>query len=145
MPRILVRSHKNPFTVADAETTRASNLIGSNTGNLVFSQAAFRLLSTPDTELSTSGVCQRPSRREINDRFDHVVIPLANAFRPRYVNTLKALTARHRKVKVPVTVVGVGAQADLEGEQDAAPPGRSRHPAVRGDGAGPLALDRGSR
>ena len=48
MPRILVRSHKNPFTVADAETTRASNLIGSNTGNLVFSQAVFRLLSTPD-------------------------------------------------------------------------------------------------
>ena len=27
------------------------NLIGSNTGNLVFSQAAFRLLSTPETEL----------------------------------------------------------------------------------------------
>ena len=119
MPRILVRSHKNPFTVADAETTRASNLIGSNTGNLVFSQAAFRLLSTPETELSTSGVANsKPS--QIDDQFDHVVIPLANAFRPKYVNTLKALTHVISKVKVPVTVVGVGAQADLEGEQDAA-------------------------
>ena len=39
MARILIRSHKNPFTVADAETTLERNLIGSNTGNLVFSQA----------------------------------------------------------------------------------------------------------
>jgi hypothetical protein len=116
MPRILVRSHKNPFTVADAETTRASNLIGSNTGNLVFSQAVFRLLSTPDTRLKTSGVAKyKPSR--INAGFDHVVIPLANAFRPGYTNTLDSLTAVIEQLKVPVTVVGVGAQADLEGEQ----------------------------
>ena len=144
MPRILVRSHKNPFTVADAETTRASNLIGSNTGNLVFSQAAFRLLSTPETELSTSGVANsKPS--QIDDRFDHVVIPLANAFRPKYVNTLKALTHVISKVKVPVTVVGVGRPGGPGGRAGRGPPGRSRHPAVRGDCAGPLALDRGSR
>ncbi len=118
MPRILVRSHKNPFTVADAEATRERNLIGSNTGNLVFSQAVFRLLSTPDNRLKTSGVAsQKPSR--IN-AYDHVVIPLANAFRPKYVETLQALTHVIEQVKVPVTVVGVGAQADLEGEQSGA-------------------------
>ena len=62
MPRILVRSHKNPFTVADAETTRASNLIGSNTGNLVFSQAVFRLLSTPEHASSRPPESPSPSR-----------------------------------------------------------------------------------
>ena len=51
MARILIRSHKNPFTVADAESTLERNLIGSNTGNLVFSQAAYRLLSTAENQV----------------------------------------------------------------------------------------------
>ena len=55
MPQILIRAHKNPFTVADADTTYRQNLIGNNTGNLVFSQAVYRLLSTSDTDLETSG------------------------------------------------------------------------------------------
>ena len=116
MPRILIRSHKSPFTVADAESTLERNLIGSNTGNLVFSQATYRLLSIAGNHLKTSGIAaDLPA--EINDSFDHVVIPLANAFRPRYVETLEALTAVIDRLTVPVTVVGVGAQADLTGEQ----------------------------
>ena len=115
MARILVRSHKSPFTVADAETTLERNLIGSNTGNLVFSQATYRLLSIADNSLKTSGIAaSRPTK--INEDYDHVVIPLANAFRPRYVDTLEALTAVIDRLTIPVTVVGVGAQADLEGE-----------------------------
>ena len=51
MPQILIRAHKNPFTVADADTTYRQNLIGNNTGNLVFSQAVYRLLSTADNDL----------------------------------------------------------------------------------------------
>ena len=115
MARILIRSHKNPFTVADAETTLERNLIGSNTGNLVFSQAAYRLLSTAENHLKTSGVAATSPTR-INANYDHVVIPLANAFRPRYVDTLEALTEVIDRLTIPVTVVGVGAQADLEGE-----------------------------
>ena len=84
MPQILIRAHKNPFTVADADTTYRRNLIGNNTGNLVFSQAVYRLLSTSDTVLKTSGLAGS-QRRAINSRFDHVVIPLANAFRLSYV------------------------------------------------------------
>jgi len=52
--RILVRAHKDPFTVADASTTLRRNLIGSNVGNLVFSQATFRLLSVPGTTIDAS-------------------------------------------------------------------------------------------
>ncbi len=62
MARILVRSHKSPFTVADAETTLERNLIGSNTGNLVFSQATYRLLSIGANHLETSGIAaSRPT------------------------------------------------------------------------------------
>ena len=70
MPQILIRAHKNPFTVADADTTYRQNLIGNNTGNLVFSQAVYRLLSTASNDLETSGLA-KSHPRVINSRFDH--------------------------------------------------------------------------
>jgi hypothetical protein len=114
MPQILIRAHKNPFTVADADTTYRQNLIGNNTGNLVFSQAVYRLLSTSGTDLETSGLA-RSHPGVINSRFDHVVIPLANAFRTTFFDTLDALSNLIEQLTVPVTVVGVGSQASLKG------------------------------
>lgn len=114
MPRILIRSHKNPFRTASADLTVAKNLIGSNVGNLVFSQAIYRLLATSDAVLQTSGIARKEAD-EINERFDHLVIPLANAFRQRYLPTLDILSEVIEGVRIPVTVVGVGAQADLDG------------------------------
>ncbi len=114
MARILIRAHKAPFVVADAETTYNKNLIGNNTGNLVFSQAVYRLLSTDDAELTTSGLHKTPPAK-INETYDHVVIPLANAFRPGYT-ALESLAATVEQLTVPVTVVGVGAQASIDGD-----------------------------
>ena len=114
VPRILIRSHKDPFKAASAETTLAKNLIGSNTGNLVFSQAVYRLLSTKDNTLKTSGLVGRPAA-QINAQYNHLVIPLANAFRSGFVETLDGLSALIEKLKIPVTVVGVGAQASIQG------------------------------
>jgi hypothetical protein len=114
MPQILIRAHKNPFTVADADTTYRQNLIGNNTGNLVFSQAVYRLLSAADADIETSGLA-RSHPRVINSRFDHVVIPLANAFRASYIETLDALSTLIEQLTIPVTVLGVGAQASLAG------------------------------
>ena len=114
MPQILIRAHKNPFTVADADTTYRQNLIGNNTGNLVFSQAVYRLLSTADADLETSGLA-RSQPRVINSRFDHVVVPLANAFRPSYLETLDALSTLIEQLTIPVSVLGVGSQASLAG------------------------------
>jgi hypothetical protein len=114
MPQILIRAHKNPFSVADADTTYRQNLIGNNTGNLVFSQAVYRLLSTANNALETSGLA-KSNPRVLNSRFDHVVIPLANAFRPTYIETLDALSNLIEQLTIPVTVLGVGEQASLNG------------------------------
>ena len=114
MPQILIRAHKNPFTVADADTTYRQNLIGNNTGNLVFSQAVYRLLSAAGADVETSGLA-RSHPRVINSRFDHVVIPLANAFRSTYIETLDALSNLIEQLTIPVTVLGVGSQASLAG------------------------------
>ena len=114
MPQILIRAHKNPFTVADADTTYRQNLIGNNTGNLVFSQSVYRLLSAAGANVETSGLA-RSHPRVINSRFDHVVIPLANAFRSTYIETLEALSNLIEQLTIPVTVLGVGSQASLKG------------------------------
>lgn len=116
MTRILLRAHKSPFRAASAEETLARNLVGDNAGNLVFAEATFRLLSTTGTEIKTSGV-HRSAAEEVNERYDHVVVPLANAFRGGYVEPLNRLSEVIERLTVPVSVVGVGAQASVGGTQ----------------------------
>ena len=115
MSRLLVRAHKSPFRVASAKKVLNKNLFGSNVGNLVFAQAAIRLLSTESSIVRTSGLIGQ-SAHSVNSDHDHVVIPLANAFRPNYGRSLDGLSDLIEKLKIPVTVVGVGAQATIEGE-----------------------------
>lgn len=102
--------------MASAEETFERNLIGNNTGNLIFSQAVYRLLSRADHELTTDGL-RRGKPKKISAEYDHVVVPLANAFRPNYVDRLDAMSEIFEKLTIPVTVLGVGAQADLDGNQ----------------------------
>ena len=89
--RILLRAAKSPFKVATARETLSKNLIGTNSGNLIFSHAAARILSTsraqvlPDVFNPTA-----EDAGEINERYDHFVIPLANAFDQTSSSTLMA-------------------------------------------------------
>lgn len=130
MTRILLRAHKHPFQVADAETTLYRNLIGSNAGNLIFSQATVRLLSGPGQKVRVSPLDRRlrlagrplPGRpaaaaqaRWLEARHDRIVMPLANAFRSSYVDRLEGLSELIERLRIPVTVLGVGAQARLDG------------------------------
>ncbi|WP_152361245.1 polysaccharide pyruvyl transferase family protein [Microlunatus speluncae] len=124
--RLLLRAHKDPLRVASAEATLRHDLIGGNTGNLVFSQSVRRLLSTADADITT-GVFRYPPE-QINAEFDHLVIPLANAFRHRYTDRLDRLSGLIEKLTIPVTVVGVGAQASLDGK---VPGAKVVGPAVR--------------
>lgn len=115
MSRLLVRAHKSPFKVVSPSKALTSNAFGSNVGNLVFGQAAIRLLSTEGATVKTSGMIGK-SPQLVNAEYDHVVIPLANAFRVNYADSLDGLSDLIEKLKVPVTVMGVGAQANIEGE-----------------------------
>ena len=115
MKRILVRSGKNPFDVTTTEETLQRNVIGNNVGNLVFATAAHKLLTTPDTEVVSNRNVVDPARAEaINEEYDAFVIPLANAFRPSFERHLNTLTDLITRLTIPVTVLGVGAQSDLE-------------------------------
>ena len=118
--RILLRAHKNPFSVASPYYSLSRNLIGGNTGNLLFSQASYRLLSTKDTRIDTNKlVGLNPDR--VNATYDQVVVPLANAFRLTFIDDLKALTELFSKLTIPVIVMGVGSQGPLSGKVEPSP------------------------
>jgi len=114
--RILLRSRRDPFTTSSAQETYLRNTIGSNVGNLVFSHAAHRILSRTDTTITSNR--SAPELRDpayVNEHFDHFVIPLANAFRPGFQQYLDHLSEQIEGLTIPVTVLGVGAQARLDG------------------------------
>ena len=117
MARILLRAHKDPFRVVSPRRVFRHNLIGDNVGNLLFSSASYKLLQTSGTEVVTSKLKGgREEAARLNGEVDHVVIPLANAFRLSYAETLDRMTDLIEGLTVPVTVLGVGAQLRLDGE-----------------------------
>ncbi|MEV0689992.1 polysaccharide pyruvyl transferase family protein [Streptomyces sp. NPDC050388] len=97
------------------------DLIGTNTGNLLFSDSAHKMLSAPDTEVVSNGIRTDPSARraaEINERYDVFVVPLANAFRPSFQGALDRLSTLVEQLTIPVVVFGVGAQTGSDYDTD---------------------------
>jgi hypothetical protein len=114
--RILMRSPRDPFEVVTPEATFDDNLIATNSGNLLFLDAAWKALSAPGVQITSAGMRARPGAAEaINEQYDVFVIPLANAFRQTYLWHLRRLTRLIRRLRIPVVVLGVGAQASLDG------------------------------
>jgi Polysaccharide pyruvyl transferase len=111
---LLLRAPKGPFEIATPERTLDDNLIGNNSGNLVFIEAAHRLLATHDTTLTPDRFrAHELGADHINERYDAYVVPLANAFRVSFEDNLIALTRLIERLTIPVIVLGVGAQATV--------------------------------
>lgn len=124
MPRLLLRGAKAPWIPVPAESVLTQNVIATNIGNLLFGQSVFRTLSVEGTEVvANSYSSSRPGIdgkyiQRINDGFDGFVVPLANAFRPSFRANLRRLTQVVSNLDMPVTVVGVGSQHPLNGEDE---------------------------
>ncbi len=115
MKRILLRSAKNPFEVVSPRLVYERNLIGDNSGNLVFMQAAHKILATRGTEIDHGGFSVAPRLAGmVNERYDAYVMPLANAFRPSYEEKLKRMTRFIEGLTIPVVILGVGAQSNAK-------------------------------
>ncbi|MGW0628556.1 polysaccharide pyruvyl transferase family protein [Streptomyces sp. NPDC002758] len=112
--RILLRSGKSPFDAIPVEEALHKNVIATNSGNLIFSDAAHKILETPGTEVVSNHMrVDVTAAGRINEEYDAFVVPLANAFRPSFTEPLQKLTQLIGKLKIPVVVLGVGAQADV--------------------------------
>ncbi|MGW0915816.1 polysaccharide pyruvyl transferase family protein [Streptomyces sp. NPDC002784] len=112
--RILLRSGKSPFDVVPVEEALHRDVIATNSGNLIFSDATHKILEVPGTEVVSNGIRTNvQAAGRINEKYDAFVVPLANAFRPSFEPQLTRLTQLITRLKIPVVVVGVGAQTGL--------------------------------
>ena len=123
MTRILIRSPKSPFEAVSPERVLSRNLIGDNSGNLLFLESAWRLLSTRGTEITADRFAPHSfDPDEVSERFDVYVIPLANAFRIAFEAQLIRYTRLIERLKIPVVVVGVGFQGGIPYQSGATRP-----------------------
>ena len=117
MKEILLRARKDPFAVVSPEETLDRNLIAENAGNLIFSTAAYKVLATAETRVAVDGFIADPGSADaINERYDAYVVPLANAFRISFEANLIRMTRLIRRLRIPVVVLGVGAQANVQND-----------------------------
>lgn len=90
------------------------DVIATNSGNLIFSDAAHKILETPGAEVVSNGMRTNAAAAGlINEEYDAFVVPLANAFRPSFESGLKRLTRLIGRLRIPVVVLGIGAQSGL--------------------------------
>jgi Polysaccharide pyruvyl transferase len=119
LTRILLRAKKSPFDVLSPEESLARNIIGTNSGNLIFIESAYKLLSARGTEIDVQGRLPDPREADrINASYDAYVVPLANAFRPEFEFHLSKMTRLVERLRIPVVVLGVGIQADTQASRD---------------------------
>ena len=90
------------------------NMIGGNVGNLIYAYSIYRNLTTEDVEIIPDRYrINEKDASEINKKYDAYIIPLADAFRESFVESLKKYTKLIEKLTIPVIVIGVGVKAPM--------------------------------
>lgn len=119
MKRILMRAGLSPFVDYSPVKVIMKNLINNNIGNMLFPASICRTLLREDTAIDTMDTKRRYSSqhiRQINERYDYIVLPFANAFRSSFVSQLDAVTDLVSRVRIPCIVTGIGLQEKLNKE-----------------------------
>lgn len=106
---ILIRATPSPldkFTVAEAWKF---NLIHNNSGNVAFPYGLIRNLTSSNVKVDSDWYGHRlPSPDEVNERYSHYILPMANDLGQHFESEMKRLTSYISKLKIPVVVVGIG-------------------------------------
>lgn len=115
--RYLMRLGKTPFDVVDPFLTLERNLLGTNSGNLIYGAAAHKLFSTKDTEVDANYYRINAGMADaVNDEYDGFILPLANAFRPEFEGQLLRTAQFLEGLTIPFLMLSGGAQLPLDGD-----------------------------
>lgn len=111
----LVRGGVSPLEQLSPLRIASQNLVGVNSGNLVYQYGVMRVLMTSrdDRFLMDRYKLCADDAGWINERCTALVIPLADAFRPDCARDFGRLTQLIRKLTIPCVVIGVGLRANL--------------------------------
>ncbi len=123
MHKILIRGGMSPFDNYDAVKEILDDSFGGNSGNMVYLYSLCRILMknedyeiVPDYYAPERGLTDAEYIDKINREYDCYCIPLADAFRDKFVRSLKRLTAFIKKLKIRVVVISVGMQLPLDSD-----------------------------
>lgn len=114
MKKILLRAGMSPLKNHDQTEVIMRNQIGNNIGNMLFPASVCRALFCEDTVFDTVNTARKYSSdhvKWINETYDCLVLPFANAFRYSFLRELNAITELVSQLRIPCIVVGVGIQA----------------------------------
>ena len=120
MKRILIRVIVSPFEYFTPMEAIRDDLLGDNSGNLLFQYSVLRTVMTEEarvdfiTERDMKDAAFPPEK--VNEEYDLVVLPFANAFRSTYARYLRRWVRWISKLKIPVIVAGIGLQDKLKPE-----------------------------
>lgn len=113
MGKILIRSGMAPFEQHTIDEILLKDLIGRNSGNLIYQYGVYRALMREDTQFVSSFFGREQFTDEqidrINAEFECVILPMANSFRLK--SGIKKYTAFMKRMKIPCIVLGIGLQA----------------------------------
>ena len=106
---------RNPkLSLEELGTEAGKNKVGLNTGNYIIGEYGRRTILYSDcTECGLPWNIPMPAE-EFNEKFDHLVIFAANWLSHYMKNDFTSTCDWLEKIKVPVTLVGLGAQYDLK-------------------------------
>lgn len=114
MKKILMRVSVSPLEYHTPIEVISNNYIGSNNGNLLFQYSVLRSIMTEDAQVDFITDYDLKNEvylaEEVNEKYDLLVLPLANAFREDFIKTLNRWTRFIRKLTISCVVVGVGLQ-----------------------------------
>lgn len=115
--RILLRARRDLREPARPAQVAYYNLMGDNSGNMIFAHAAHRSLARAGTQIDVDrGRVTAKDAQAINDNYDAYVLPLANAFRTAFAGQLNRYANLIERLTIPVTVLGIGAQLSASGQ-----------------------------
>lgn len=115
MKKILVRAGMNPWDLYTPDEVLSRNLIGNNSGNLIYAYGIFQALESKKVSLEADYYQAGPEKAEkINREYGAYVIPLADGFRKDFIPHLVQMTKLIKKLTIPCIVPGVGLRAPYE-------------------------------
>lgn len=117
MKKYLIRAGFNPFVKYSPIYALTHNMLGGNSGNLMYTYGVMNVLSTPDVMLIPTYHKHKWDEAEIeyiNQECEAFILPLADAFRKDFEPELKEYIELIKKLKIPCIVIGVGLRAEFE-------------------------------
>ena len=115
MKKLLIRTGLNPHDVVSPANLIERDLIGTNSGNMIYAHSLYRNLTTENCVLEADKYVINPDNADfINENYDGYIFALADAFRQDFIWQIKKMTQLVKKLTIPVYLIGAGIRASYD-------------------------------